>query len=67
MEDAQGPEKGTGSSTRMSEKPQTCDYAKSLVQMIMSDYFGRGQGTRLLVLGLKSGDTEGQQAWSAGS
>ena len=31
------------------------------------DYFGRGQGTRLLVLGLKSGDTEGQQAWLAGS
>ena len=37
MEDAQGPEKGTGSSTRMSEKPQTSDYAKSLVQMIMSE------------------------------
>lgn len=43
------------------------DVVFQLLLAVGLDYFGRGQGTRLLVLGLKSGDTEGQQAWSAGS
>ena len=49
---------------------QDLDLHDIVLQFLLAvglNYFGRGQGTRLLVLGLKSGNMEGQQAWSAGS
>ena len=49
---------------------QDLDLHDVIFQLLLAvglDYLGRGQGTRLLVLGLESRDTEGQQAWSAGS
>lgn len=49
---------------------QDLDLHDIVLQFLLTvglNYFGRGQGTRLLVLGLKSGNMEGEQAWSAGS
>lgn len=49
---------------------QDLDLHDIVLQFLLAvglNYFGRGQGTRLLVLGLKSGNMEGQQAWSTGS
>ena len=43
------------------------DVVLQLLLILGLNYFGGSQGTCLLVLGLQSEDTEGQQPWSAGS